>query len=113
MKNKIEDLRNHLFATLESLQDPDKPMETARAREIANVARVIVDSAKAEIEFVKATGSRLGTGFIPLAPNGEPSRAALAAGAAPAPSPLRVCTPCGQKTRVDPCEHCAAPWQRG
>jgi hypothetical protein len=27
MQNKIEDLRNHLFACLESLADPEKPME--------------------------------------------------------------------------------------
>jgi dynein heavy chain len=27
MQNKIEDLRNHLFACLESLSDPEKPME--------------------------------------------------------------------------------------
>jgi hypothetical protein len=32
MKNKIEDLRNHLFATLEARQDTEKPMEIDRAR---------------------------------------------------------------------------------
>ena len=31
MKNKIDDLRNHLFATLEALQDEDNPMELERA----------------------------------------------------------------------------------
>lgn len=66
MRNKINDLRNHLFATLEALRDEEKPMDLARAREVANVARVIVDSAKVEVEFVKATGERSGTGFMPL-----------------------------------------------
>lgn len=75
MKNKIEDLRNHLFAALEGLADPDKPMELDRARAIADVGRVIVDSAKAEVEFIKATGRTAGTGFIP----------AIAAEASPTP----------------------------
>lgn len=66
MKNKIEDLRNHLFATLEALQDTEKPMEIDRARAIAEVAKVIVDSAKVEVEFVKATGERLEHGIIAM-----------------------------------------------
>lgn len=37
MKNKIEDLRNHLFEALEALKDTDKPMELDRAKTIANV----------------------------------------------------------------------------
>lgn len=40
MKNRIEDLRNHLFETL-------------------------VDSAKVEVAFLEATGG-MGTGFIPM-----------------------------------------------
>lgn len=33
MKNKIEDLRNHLFATIEGLLDEDKPwISNARKR---------------------------------------------------------------------------------
>lgn len=64
MKSKIEDLRNHLFAALEGLADLEKPMEIERAKAIADVARVIVDSAKAEVAFLNATGRRDGTGFI-------------------------------------------------
>lgn len=63
MKNKIEDLRNHLFATLEALRDDEKPMEIERAKAVAQVAQVIVDSAKAENDFIKLTGSN-GSGFI-------------------------------------------------
>lgn len=66
MKNKIEDLRNHLFATLEALQDEDNPMDLNRAKAIADVAQVIVNSAKVEVDFLKATDRRDGTGFIPV-----------------------------------------------
>src|SRR4051812_45277587 len=58
MKNKIEDLRNHLFAALEGLSDRENPMELDRARAIADVGRVLVDSAKAEVAFISATGGR-------------------------------------------------------
>ena len=65
-KNKIEDLRNHLFATLEALQDEDKPLDIERAKAIADVAQVIINSAKIEVDFIKATGMDRGTtGFIP------------------------------------------------
>ena len=79
MKNKIEDLRNHLFATLEALSDKDNPMEIERAKAIADVARVVVDSAKAEVSYMNATGARKGTGFIPLADAESESRPRLAA----------------------------------
>ena len=65
MKNKIDDLRNHLFETLEALKDEEKPMDVARALAIADVAKVIVESAKVEVAFVRATGGVLGSGFIP------------------------------------------------
>lgn len=55
-RNKIDDLRNHLFATLEALQDPEHPIELERAKTIADVAQVIVNSAKVEVDFVRVTG---------------------------------------------------------
>jgi hypothetical protein len=69
VKNKIDDLRNHLFETLEALKDDEKPMELARARAIADVARVIVESAKVEVNFLNVTGAVRGTGFLP--PDGD------------------------------------------
>ena len=65
MKNKIEDLRNHLFATLEALADDEKPMDLDRARAISDVAQTIINSAKVEVEFMKQVGATRGTGFIP------------------------------------------------
>lgn len=65
MKNKIEDLRNHLFETLEALRDKDEPMEIDRARAVADVAGRIIDSAKVEVEFLRTVGGIHSTGFIP------------------------------------------------
>lgn len=66
MKNRMVDLRNHLFATLEALQDDEKPMELDRAKTIAEVAQVVVNSAKAEVDFMRTAGRITSTDFIPL-----------------------------------------------
>lgn len=68
MKNRIEDLRNHLFATIEALLDEDDPMDIARAKAVSNAAQAIINSAKVEVDFLKVTGSIEGTGFIPYEP---------------------------------------------
>jgi hypothetical protein len=47
-------------------------MDIARAKTVAEVAQVIVNSAKAECEFIKLTGSK-GSGFIPLPAPEEPA----------------------------------------
>lgn len=65
MKNKIEDLRNHLFETLEALKDKENPMPVERAVAIADVAQVIVNTAKAEIDMAKVTGGFPVSEFIP------------------------------------------------
>lgn len=56
MKNKIDDLRNHLFAALEGLSDKDEPMEIERAKAISDVAQTIINSAKVEVDLLKVTG---------------------------------------------------------
>lgn len=66
MKNKIGDLRNHLFAALEKLNDDENPMDLDRAKAIASVAQVVINSAKVEVDFIKATNKSNGTGFIPV-----------------------------------------------
>lgn len=80
MKNKIDDLRNHLFAALEGLADTEHPMEIERAKAIADIGRVIIDSAKAEVAFIQATGASSGTGFISLPEEAPPVRPRLASG---------------------------------
>ncbi len=65
MKNKIEDLRNHLFATLEGLLDPEKPLEVERAKAIAQVASVMVESAKVEVKALEILGADR-SGFLQI-----------------------------------------------
>jgi hypothetical protein len=78
-KNKIDDLRDHLFETLEALKDDEKPMDIDRAKAIADVARVIVDSAKVEVDFLKVSGAIKSTDFLPDADEAKPAaRAAVA-----------------------------------
>jgi hypothetical protein len=62
---KIEDLRELLFETLTDLRDKDKPMEIERAKAVADVARVLVDSAKVEVEYLRLAGGK-GSGFMPI-----------------------------------------------
>lgn len=81
MKNKIEDLRNHLFATLEALQDKEKPMELDRARTISEVSQTIINSAKVEADFLRAVGATQGSGFIAI-PEKPPGAPRLVKGAA-------------------------------
>lgn len=57
MKNTMDDLRNHLFETLEALKDEEKPMEIDRALAIANVADKLIETAKVEVQFLKVTGA--------------------------------------------------------
>jgi hypothetical protein len=57
-KNKLSDLRDHLFETLEALKDKDTPMEIERAKAIALVAGTIIDSASVEVKFADVIGER-------------------------------------------------------
>lgn len=50
-------LRDHLMQTLASLRDRTNPMEPDRARAIGQVASVLIDSAKVEVDYIKATGA--------------------------------------------------------
>lgn len=68
MKNKVEDLRNHLFEALEAIKDADNPMDLDRAKAICDVAGRIIDTAKAETDFLRVVGATKGSGFIPTAP---------------------------------------------
>lgn len=62
--NSMDDLREHLFATLRGLQDKDAPMDIERARAVANVAGVLIDSARVEVEYSKVTGTETGSRFL-------------------------------------------------
>ena len=62
-RNKIEDLRDHLFEIIEMLKEDDMQLDKAKA--IADIAQVIVNSAKVEVDFIKVVHGN-GSGFIPL-----------------------------------------------
>lgn len=64
-RNKIEDLRNHLFSALESLSDETNPMDLERAQTIANVGQVLVNSIKVENDYLRITGASKSTAFSP------------------------------------------------
>ena len=54
-RNHIDTVRAHLLDTLADLRNRDKPMEVDRARAVAQVASVIVDTARVEVDYLKAT----------------------------------------------------------
>jgi hypothetical protein len=66
VKNKMSDLRNHLFEAIEALRDEEKaiPMEVARAKAISDLAQTIINSAKVEIEFANVLGVRIAQPFF-------------------------------------------------
>ncbi len=77
MSNTIADLRKHLFETIDALKAKDKPMDLDRAKTIADVAQVVINSAKVEVDFMRMRGDdSAGTGFIPeekqIAAPGQP-----------------------------------------
>lgn len=69
-KNKMADLRDHLFQALERLNDTSATnemhmgMELDRSKAIAEVAQVVVNSAKVEVEYIKATDREKGSAFL-------------------------------------------------
>jgi hypothetical protein len=61
MKNKVTDLRDHMFAALERLGNEDLTPEQLKAeidrsKAISNLGHVIVESAKAQILAARFTG---------------------------------------------------------
>jgi hypothetical protein len=49
----INTLRQHLLDTLVELRDRKRPMEPDRARAVAQVAAVLVDTAKVEAQMMR------------------------------------------------------------
>ena len=64
---KIQDLRNELFDTLKKVKEGQ--LDLNQARSVCDIAAVIVDSARAETEFVKMTDAISGSDFIPVKEN--------------------------------------------
>ena len=64
MKNKMSDLRNHLFETLEALKDEDKPMDIERAKAVCAVSSQLIETAKVEVKFLEVTGESSSENFF-------------------------------------------------
>ncbi|MCB9245954.1 MAG: hypothetical protein H6606_05940 [Flavobacteriales bacterium] len=71
MKNKIQDVRNILIEQMEKLNDPDTIVDMERVKQINEIGKTLVESAKAEASFLKAVrmGSAMSrgdhSGFVP------------------------------------------------
>ena len=55
MAQTLEDLRDHLFKTIAELRDKENPMSIERARAVSEVAQTLINSAKAEVDYLKVT----------------------------------------------------------
>lgn len=63
MSKSVDDLRAVLFETIAAVRSGDLPLDKAKV--VGELAQVIVNSAKAETEFVKANnGHARATGFL-------------------------------------------------
>lgn len=59
MKNKLSDLRDHLFAQLEAVReatDENLAKEVSRAQSVSDISRVLIESAKVEIDYYRHIG---------------------------------------------------------
>lgn len=54
MSKTIEDLRAALFATLEAVKDGTLDLD--KARQVNEVAKTIVETAKVEVDYLRVTG---------------------------------------------------------
>lgn len=62
MAKKIEDLRDTLFETIQMVKEGK--MDHEKAKSITELAQVIINSAKVEVDFLKNVNQQGNTGFI-------------------------------------------------
>ncbi|MGJ8516622.1 hypothetical protein [Carnimonas bestiolae] len=70
MKNKIDDLRNHLFAQLERLGDEGLKgdalkEEIAKSKAVSDISASIIDTARVENDRLKILKRAAATDFMP------------------------------------------------
>lgn len=63
-KHTLDELRDHLFATIAALRDADNPMDIARAKAVSDVAQTIINTAKVEVDRLRATGAHGQSRFL-------------------------------------------------
>lgn len=86
MSNKVDDLRDILFDTIRGVKDGSMALDRARA--VGELTQVVVNTAKVEVEFIKATnGKGRASGFLGQQPQAEPALPAEPAPLAPGQLP--------------------------
>lgn len=63
MSNDINDLRSTLFETLNAVKDGTLDLD--RAKLINETAQTIINTAKAEVDYMRVSGANITTDFIP------------------------------------------------
>lgn len=63
MKN-IADLREHLFAQLDALADPNRKVDLRRMRLTHDIAERIIDTARVEVQFAAVMKGAMDVPFI-------------------------------------------------
>lgn len=62
MAREIQSLRDTLFETIDAVKGGK--MEVDKAKTIAEIAKVIIDSARVENDYIKSINGTAGSGFI-------------------------------------------------
>ena len=60
----ITQVRQSLLDTLADLRNRENPMDVDRARAVAQVAGVLVDTARVEVDYIKACGGKDSSHFL-------------------------------------------------
>ncbi len=67
-KNTINDLREIRFDQIRALNDKNNTPDIPRAKAIADISQVMINSVKSEIDFYKMTGQKISSSFLPDQP---------------------------------------------
>lgn len=62
MENNVNELRKILFESIRGVKDGTLDIEKAKA--VADMSQVIINSAKIEVDYIKATGGVSGSTFL-------------------------------------------------
>ena len=74
MKNKMSNVRDLMIEAMENLLDPESDFDVNKAKAVAKLGDTLVKSAKVEVDYIRATGADISTGFINLNPDEKPKQ---------------------------------------
>lgn len=64
--NDVNALRQHLFDAIEGIKN--KTMSIEQGKAISDICQTAINSAKVEVDYAKATGGKVASGFLPDKP---------------------------------------------